>query len=367
MTRANATRAASAKDGSLQISAGVPSSQQQKRQSNPSMKFVGVALCIMAGVLYLQPREYYSPADGMARENLRDKDSHCLFVVSKLYGNHSASRMNATLNWYKKITLESIRMAARFSGERFDYIGAVVWAEGSYATEALSLKKLGDADVPDIHVDSVEGLNQLFPSILQNKFCDIASMVRIDADDMLSPFAFENIRWAWKNNRCTSTKACAQVAGTKKSTKIVLAPLTDKGQLKCLIASDNNPYFASAGLSVTLPVRILLQHFDDKIVCFGNHVKLFHKLREKMKGLGLQVDSYQLLGHAFLPMTPLSGHFNHSNPFISRFGPLQNCKLSYLVAELGEDLGNIIWNAREAVPNLTVEEWKQNGFVRAIW
>jgi len=297
---------------------------------------------------------------GLSGKNVTAQENrHCLFVVSKLYGNHSASRMKVTLNWYKKITLESIRTAARFSGEHFDYIGAAVWAEGSYATEALSLKGLGDADVPDIHVDNFEGLNRLFPSILQDKSCGIASMVRIDADDMLSPFAFENIRWAWKNNRCTSNKACVQVAGTKKWTKIVLAPLTNKGQLKCLIDSKNNDYFASAGLSVTLPVQILLEHFDDKMVCFGNHVNRFKNLKEKMKGLGLQAVSYQLLDHALLTMSPLSGHFNHN------FGPLQNCKLSYLIRELGQDLGNLIWNARYVIPDLTEEEWKQNKFVRS--
>lgn len=302
--------------------------------------------------------------NGITQGNLREKDSHCMFVVTKLFGNHSPSRMNATLNWYKKITLESIWTASQFSGKHFDYIGAFLWAEGSYATKAQSLKRLGDMNVPgDIHVDSAEGLNHLFPSILQQKSCDIVSMTRIDADDMLSPFAFENIRWAWKNNGCTSTKECAQVAGTKKWTNIVLAPLTDKGQLKCLIAS-NHGYFSSAGLTVTLPVRILLQHFDDKIVCFGNHVHLFMDISKKMEGLGLQATSKQLLAHSYIPVTPLSGHFNYSNPHNSVYGPLQNCNLGYLITELGEDLGNMIWNAREYIPNLTEEEWKQNGFVK---
>ena len=83
-----------------------------------------------------------------------------------------------------------------------------------------------------------------------------------------------------------------------------------------------------------------------------------------MKGLDLQATSYQLLTHSFIPVTPLSGHFNYSNPHNSVFGPLQNCKLSYLVTELGEDLGNLVWNTRQYIPNLTDEEWKQNGFVK---
>jgi len=39
------------------------------------------------------------------------EDKHCMFVISKLYGNHSQTRVDMTLNWYRSITVESINAA----------------------------------------------------------------------------------------------------------------------------------------------------------------------------------------------------------------------------------------------------------------
>mmetsp|Transcript_17053 Transcript_17053/g.19532 ORF Transcript_17053/g.19532 Transcript_17053/m.19532 type:complete len:392 (+) Transcript_17053:118-1293(+) len=291
-----------------------------------------------------------------------NKTRHCAFVVSNLYGTtHSANRITKTINWYKQVTLESIRLAARYSSEHFEYIGVFVVVDGFYATEpALSLLQLGGGlDIP-IHADIKENLDQLVTLILQEKSCDVASMVRIDADDMLSPNALENIRWAWKNNRCNSTEECAQIAGTMNNRRMTIA--TDKGQLKCLFRSKNNGNFVSAGVSVTLPVQIF-RHFDEKIqICLGSHTKLYNNTRKTMKKVGLQTDSYQVSDHSVLSLTPLSSHFNIADPEAMN-GPLQNCELIFLETELGRDLGNIIWKARDAIPSLSQKEWKQNRYI----
>mmetsp|Transcript_52314 Transcript_52314/g.60402 ORF Transcript_52314/g.60402 Transcript_52314/m.60402 type:complete len:383 (+) Transcript_52314:165-1313(+) len=293
-----------------------------------------------------------------------NKTRHCAFVVSNLYGTtHSTNRINATINWYKQVTLESIRLAARYSSDDFEYIGAFVGVDGLYATEpALSLLQLGgDVGIP-IHADIKKNLDQLVTLILQEKSCDVASMVRIDADDMLSPHALENIRWAWKNNRCNSSEECAQVVGTMKNKRMTIAPLTDKGQLKCLFSSKNNPDFVSAGVSVTLPVQIF-RHFDEKIqICLGSHTKLYNNTRKTMKKVGLQTDSYQVSDHSVLSLTPLSSQYNIADPEAMN-GPLQNCELIFLETELGRDLGNIIWKARDAIPSLSQKEWKQNHYI----
>mmetsp|Transcript_52313 Transcript_52313/g.60401 ORF Transcript_52313/g.60401 Transcript_52313/m.60401 type:complete len:394 (+) Transcript_52313:165-1346(+) len=293
-----------------------------------------------------------------------NKTRHCAFVVSNLYGTtHSTNRINATINWYKQVTLESIRLAARYSSDDFEYIGAFVGVDGLYATEpALSLLQLGgDVGIP-IHADIKKNLDQLVTLILQEKSCDVASMVRIDADDMLSPHALENIRWAWKNNRCNSSEECAQVVGTMKNKRMTIAPLTDKGQLKCLFSSKNNPDFVSAGVSVTLPIQIF-RHFDKKIqFSLGSHKNLYNNIRKKMKELGLQADMYQIFDHSVLTLTPISSHYNIADPDAMN-GPLRNCTLIYLETELGQDLGNIIWKARDAIPTLSKKEWKQNRYI----
>mmetsp|Transcript_17054 Transcript_17054/g.19533 ORF Transcript_17054/g.19533 Transcript_17054/m.19533 type:complete len:394 (+) Transcript_17054:118-1299(+) len=293
-----------------------------------------------------------------------NKTRHCAFVVSNLYGTtHSANRITKTINWYKQVTLESIRLAARYSSEHFEYIGVFVVVDGFYATEpALSLLQLGGGlDIP-IHADIKENLDQLVTLILQEKSCDVASMVRIDADDVLDPNALENIRWAWKNNRCNSSEECAQVVGTMKNKRMTIAPLTDKGQLKCLFSSRNNQDFVSAGVSVTLPIQIF-RHFDKKIqFSLGSHKNLYNNIRKKMKELGLQADMYQIFDHSVLTLTPISSHYNIADPDAMN-GPLRNCTLIYLETELGQDLGNIIWKARDAIPTLSKKEWKQNRYI----
>mmetsp|Transcript_28775 Transcript_28775/g.30937 ORF Transcript_28775/g.30937 Transcript_28775/m.30937 type:complete len:389 (+) Transcript_28775:222-1388(+) len=293
-----------------------------------------------------------------------NKTRHCAFVVSNLYGTtHSANRITKTINWYKQVTIESIRLAARYSSEHFEYIGVFVVVDGFYATEpALSLLQLGGGlDIP-IHADIKENLDQLVTLILQEKSCDVASMVRIDADDVLDPNALENIRWAWKNNRCNSSEECAQVVGTMKNKRMTIAPLTDKGQLKCLFSSRNNQDFVSAGVSVTLPIQIF-RHFDKKIqFSLGSHKNLYNNIRKKMKELGLQADMYQIFDHSVLTLTPISSHYNIADPDAMN-GPLRNCTLIYLETELGQDLGNIIWKARDAIPSLSQKEWKQNHYI----
>ena len=53
----------------------------------------------------------------------------------------------------------------------------------------------GDMDI-SIHMDIKENLNKLVILILQEQSYNVAAMVRINADDTLSPNAFKNIQWA---------------------------------------------------------------------------------------------------------------------------------------------------------------------------
>ena len=62
-------------------------------------------------------------------------NGHCIFVMNKLYGNHTLSRVNKGLEWYKTITLQSIGLAAQYingSGYKNTFVAIILSAEGAY-------------------------------------------------------------------------------------------------------------------------------------------------------------------------------------------------------------------------------------------
>ena len=304
-------------------------------------------------------------------------DGHCIVVISKLYGNHTLSRVHKSLSWYKSITLESIRLATQHissgSNNNSDaYVGILLSAEGAYATEAAtSLEGLGSINgMPDIHTNTTAMLNQhIIPHLLQEHLCDVVSMVRIDADDMLLPDTFEYMRQRrdvnWprdekKMNNSTSSEG-ALVIGGKVTTRLTLAPpRSDGGDFRCLKNTQRNSYFSSAGLSVTLPVPVLLE-MKNKFICMSDHTKLPKKIRSDMKEWGLHtlIEDKPL---GVLTSTPLSGHFNQA--YLGDNSTLQYCNETFLMSEFAGDIGRLIWKARDAIPKLTNDEWRQNSFVK---
>ena len=114
-------------------------------------------------------------------------------------------------------------------------------------------------------------------------------------------------------------------------------------------------------MSVTLPVSVLEEKYSrNPFIVWSHHVKLAHNIRTDMKemvGLQAVIEDYSMLGAA--TSTQLSGHFNRHHDILS----LQDCNESYLMSEFNEDIGSLIWSARDAIPKLTNEEWRENAFI----
>jgi len=286
-------------------------------------------------------------------------NGHCIFVMNKLYGNHTLTRVNKGLDWYKTITLQSIGLASQYidgSGFNNTFVAIILSAEGAYYEHAsLSLRGFGNTDdMPHMYINTTEMHNMYtVPYLLQEKSCNVITIMRVDADDMIYPDVFEYILQGWKGidwqKQTNSTSEGAMVIGGTLLTKVTLAssPSLSSGDLKCLIERKQNGYFNSAGLSVTLPVSVLEEKYNlNPFIIWSNHVKLAHKFRADMKDMGLQavIEDYPKLGVAM--STPLSGHFNRHNNVL-----LQDCNETYLMSQFNEDIGSLIWSARDAILN----------------
>jgi len=287
-------------------------------------------------------------------------NGHCIFVMNKLYGNHTLTRVNKGLDWYKTITLQSIGLASQYidgSGFNNTFVAIILSAEGAYYESAsLSLKGFGNTDdMPHMYINSTEMHNiYTIPYILQEQSCNLITIMRVDADDMIYPDVFEYILQGWEDidwrKQTNSTSEGAMVIGGRLLTKITLAssPSLSSGDLKCSIERKQNGYFNSAGLSVTLPVSVLEEKYSlNPFIIWSNHVKLANKINADMEDMGLQtvIEDYPKLGVA--TSTQLSGHFNRHNDVL-----LQDCNETYLISAFKEDIGSLIWSARDAIPKL---------------
>jgi len=301
------------------------------------------------------------------------EDKHCMFVISKLYGNHSQTRVDMTLNWYRSITVESINAAARFSDNDDSYVGILLSAEDSYADEAAqSLKQRNiTSHQPDMHINTTTVLNEeVIPSLLQEHSCNVATMIRVDADDMLHPTIFDTIQHKWKDIKWNSTNSSvsdhkhggggAMVIGNSLWTSIILSP-PGKGGINCLTAERRKTFFSSTGLSVTVPVSVL-NKIRNKFLVYSRHTVLANRTSTYMKRMGLQTVIIDHSPLGIISMTPVSGHY--LDIYQSADSPLRKCSQNYLISELGNDLGRVVWNARYAIPRLTNAEWRQNVFVK---
>ena len=295
-------------------------------------------------------------------------NGHCIFVMNKLYGNHTLSRVNKGLEWYKTITLQSIGLASQYingNGYNNTFAAIILSAEGAYYEPALLNLKNTDG-MPQLYINTTEKHNMYtVPYLLREHSCNVITMMRVDGDDMIYPDVFEYILQGWEDihweKQTNSTLKGAMVIGGRLLTKVTLAsPSSSLGDLKCLIERKRNEYFNSAGLSVTLPVSVLEEKYGlNPFIVWSHHVKLAHKIRTDMKDMGLQtvIEDYPKLGVA--TSTQLSGHFNRHHDILS----LQDCNESYLMSEFNEDIGSLIWSARDAIPKLTNEEWRENAFI----
>jgi len=321
--------------------------------------------------VYLEEIDLAKVKDTTTTSN--NNNGHCIVVISKLYGNHTLSRVHKSLSWYKSITLESIRLATQHIGNSSyndAFVAIMLSAEGSYATveATASLEGLKSINgMPDMHTNTTKMLNQhVLPNLLQE--CDVVSMIRIDADDLLLPGTFEYIIEGWRDinwhdemKKSNSSGEGAMVVGGRLTTRITLVPpQSNGGEPRCLKRTQRNSYLSSAGISVTLPAPVLLA-LKNKLICMSDHTKLPNKVRSDMKELGLHtlVEDKPL---GVLTTTPLSGHFNQS--YLGDNSTLPYCNETFLVSEFDGDIGRIIWKARIAIPQLTNEEWRQNSFVK---
>jgi len=70
-------------------------------------------------------------------EETTEMMSHCIFVVSQLWGNPDGIRQNATLQWYLGATVRSIDKAAEQVRMKVRHVGLYLLARDAYASRSV--------------------------------------------------------------------------------------------------------------------------------------------------------------------------------------------------------------------------------------
>ena len=310
------------------------------------------------------------------------RHSHCAIVVSRLYGNHTERRRKLTLDWYRNLTVNSIRLAA----ERSNMAAVMIVLKN---TESYANEVVDDTDTFGSVVfffqneasGSMETTDSKVQRMASERQCQFISIMRLDADDLLLPAAFQNIEVGWtdvmSSNNCTSSLLdhhCphALVSGIPRSEVIryVLDPVASDGTMTCSVRPPTGPdgsggqqelefMTSSNGLAVTMTHEVWMTRFiGDMSVIVGHHVHLPKTVETQMRFFNIATH-FQMLSsdHAGYIQTPLSGHYEPKR------SKQPNCTLPDLIHLFGDEVGELLWNNRWFVPRLSREEWKSNRFV----
>lgn len=332
-------------------------------------------------------------------------------MITSLWGtNHTDERKLATLDWYARATVHSIHKAAEFadaspssSRTRLKHVGMLLMAKDWYDTQEARDYIFAHADngtssnsssssptqqsTPDVSFILENHSFQMRKRVQVNQ-CDILSLVRVDADDMLTPRAFVNLHQGWDkaSARCTppngdrtsssasTSSDCpvVMVSGTQSIKTLNLLPInetmtrdTDPRQTEpCLsIETKRATEFYSLGLTVTMTKDVWMEHFggNSHSCTHYHHRLLFQELTAEMKEKNITTYKNLVNDHGLYMKTMLSGHFDFV--FESKPYKTSGCGLQYLKDSLGEDSGTMVWEVRGYTPNLTQEAFQQNHFV----
>ena len=316
--------------------------------------------------------------------DFRHDHSHCAIVVSRLFGNHTERRRRLTLDWYRRVAIHSIRVAAEHSNMKAVMI--VLHNTASYAHDVVNdtdtlgsivsyFQLGGSVDMETTYLNEVQRL-------ATERQCQVMSVMRLDADDMLFPAAFQNIEMGWKNvmasNKCHASfldHDCphALVSGVPFSEVIqyVLDPVVaSDGAMTCsVLPPKGRPWqpgdelvAASQGMAVTMTKTLWMSQLDGDVrIVFGNHKHFASTAAEKMQSFNIS-PHFQILSknHTGWIETPLSGHYK-----AQRRGR-RNCTLPYLTQVIGKEIGDILWTNRRFIPQLTQDELESNHFFSAL-
>ena len=328
------------------------------------------------------------------RKSHCSRETWCMFIKTKLYGNHSKTHRSQTLNWFEDVNLESTLRAVQIWVNQDEKEKHCIDVKVYYLLE--NLDAYAGYDFPKNWTKKSKALittatfneNSQKPSSrkeeryrreqLQANNCSITSSIRIDADDMFDNFISDLVRgylsFMKRQAKRQSSKAFNDIiVHGIKSPRMVY--WSDSG---CEYRQPTRGFISSLGQSVTCPVSGYLQsgflyrfnpHFHNHVLLFNNlqkHVKnLMNQDRRRLKirtqndwipggvhfvSLGTQSVVYLL--------TPLSSHWNH------RPAPLQRCKFLLTTKKISGGVFKILENARS--PHLSILDQRQNAFFNEV-
>ena len=314
------------------------------------------------------------------------RHSHCAIVVSRLYGNHTERRRKLTLDWYRNLTVNSIRLAA----ERSNMAAVMIVLKN---TESYANEVVDDTDTFGSVVfffqneasGSMETTDSKVQRMASERQCQFISIMRLDADDLLLPAAFQNIEVGWtdvmSSNNCTSSLLdhhCphALVSGIPHSqmVQIVLDPIASDGTMTCAVlgkldvGQPRKFQPSSAGLAVTITYEVWMSRFVGESGIVGeiqfrrdHHKPVPNMVAEMMQNINVSTHSQILSSnHSVWIQTPLSGHY------LAQHGHQRNCTLPFLTLLFGEEGGDMLWTNRRFIPRLTREEWESNHWIGVL-
>ena len=184
----------------------------------------------------------------------------CIFVGTRLFGNHSSSCRTAALNWFEDVTLPSII-------ESYS-----CWQSSSLrATSGIALSVhfmlSGIDSYHDYHMEhsvkfsvlpfvqespqSLSFTSFMMAAVRSSRVCSVVSAGRIDGDDMLDSYFIEIVGGLLANYNTNNHRILALdtavLHGTKQTRKVYWS------NFGCQYVQYNTSYAMSQGMTVTLP------------------------------------------------------------------------------------------------------------------
>lgn len=295
---------------------------------------------------------------------VKTHERHCMFVISKLYGNPEQYRRDAAMRWYREVTLASIKKASAFSDSFGVFSAAVLQASNSFSFIA---KELDERERVIVEA-SVQEIDARIHELIRTKNCEVISLLRLDGDDAVTPVAFENIRHGWdeKCGAMNNSIDCILHTGPYRLPKVFLYPyIPYTGYIPCSFIdySMTSMNAMSQGLGLTLSIDVWLRYFGgtSRAIFLDQHLHVWRNLLNMTRYTEHELKNNPVLNHGVWLITSLSSHFYHDASDLE----VIMCTPDYLAKYLGYAVSETLWSARYSIPNLTKAQWAQNKFVKA--
>ena len=302
------------------------------------------------------------------QQHPQQQQQHCAIVISHLYGNHRDRRRMIALDWYRRVAVNSIRLAAEHSN--MTAVMIVLNNTGGYANDlvddtdadslgsVVSFYRIGGSGRAPAGTSSSETTNSKVQRLATEQKCQFMSLMRLDADDMLLTTAFQNIEMGWRgvvsSNKCNVSSLdqhCphALVSGIPlfEVPQYVLDPVASDGSMTCSVlppiarfGRKHEFIVASAGLVVTMTHDLWMSRFAGEsslsslageIRSDGDYHERVPEIMAKKLCLVNIKPHFQKLpsNHSIWIQTPLSGHYEPSvaSSPIAHFKTSPNCSV----------------------------------------